>query len=61
MTDSPASPAALPPLDEEDPLAFHPVPSSSTRHDGWTPERQRRFIQALSVMVWSRSPPARWG
>ena len=29
-------------------FAFDPVPSASTRHDGWTPERQRGFIQALS-------------
>jgi hypothetical protein len=28
-------------------LAFDPVPSASRRHDGWTPERQRRFIAAL--------------
>jgi hypothetical protein len=36
MNDSPAD------------FAFDPVPSSSTRHDGWTPERQRGFIYALS-------------
>lgn len=29
-------------------LVFEPVPSSSNRHDGWTPERQRGFIDALS-------------
>jgi hypothetical protein len=29
-------------------LAFAPVPSASNRHDGWTPERQRGFIDALS-------------
>jgi hypothetical protein len=29
-------------------LAFEPVPSASNRHDGWTPERQRAFILALS-------------
>jgi hypothetical protein len=28
-------------------LAFDPAPSASRRHDGWTPERQRRFIAAL--------------
>jgi acetyl esterase/lipase len=27
---------------------FEPVPSASRRHDGWTPERQRLFIEALS-------------
>ncbi len=37
MPDSPA-----------DPPAFEPVSSASNRHDGWTPERQRAFIQALS-------------
>lgn len=30
-----------------DPFIFAPVPSASTRHDGWTPERQRNFIAAL--------------
>jgi hypothetical protein len=34
--------------DSPDPFAFDPVPSASTRHDGWTPERQRRFVYALS-------------
>jgi len=27
---------------------FTPVPRRSTRHDGWTPERQRDFIAALA-------------
>lgn len=31
----------------DDPFAFEPVPSASNRHDGWTPERQRLFIEAL--------------
>ena len=31
----------------DDPLHFDPVPSASTRHDGWTPARQRRFIAVL--------------
>ena len=31
-----------------DPVAFEPVPSASTRHDGWTAERQRLFILVLS-------------
>lgn len=30
------------------PFAFEPVASASRRHDGWTPERQRAFIAALS-------------
>lgn len=42
MTESPRPPEDLP--------AFDPVPSASTRHDGWTPERQRRFIAALAEM-----------
>ena len=29
-----------------DPLAFTPVPSATGRRDGWTPERQRQFIEA---------------
>jgi hypothetical protein len=29
-------------------LAFAPVPRRSTRHDGWTPERQKAFIEALA-------------
>jgi hypothetical protein len=33
----------------DDILAFDPVPSTSTRRDGWTPERQRLFIEALAV------------
>ncbi len=28
--------------------AFTPVPRKCTRHDGWTPERQRAFIEALA-------------
>lgn len=27
---------------------FTPVPRQTTRHDGWTPERQRGFIEALA-------------
>ncbi|HEX8224791.1 MAG TPA: hypothetical protein VF605_13315 [Allosphingosinicella sp.] len=29
---------------------FEPVPSASNRHDGWTPQRQRAFILALSMI-----------
>lgn len=29
-------------------LAFEPVASASKRHDGWTPEKQNRFIQELA-------------
>lgn len=28
--------------------AFTPVPRQCNRHDGWTPDRQRRFIEALA-------------
>jgi len=28
--------------------AFTPVPMARSRHDGWTPERQRAFIAALA-------------
>ena len=37
MTDSPS-----------DRFVFKPVPSASTRHDGWTAERQLLFIRILS-------------
>ncbi|HEU0045126.1 hypothetical protein [Sphingomonas sp.] len=33
-----------------DPIPFTPVPTASTRHDGWTPQRQRQFIRALAAM-----------
>lgn len=29
-------------------LAFTPVPGARARHDGWLPERQRGFIDALA-------------
>jgi len=31
-----------------DPFAFEPVACGRYRHDGWTPERQRTFIQILA-------------
>ena len=34
----------------DDLLTFEPVPSARNRHDGWTPERQRGFIHALSMI-----------
>ncbi len=37
-------------MTDPDPLAFTSVPTASTRHDGWTPERQQRFITALAAM-----------
>lgn len=39
MSDSPIDPPPLP---------FTPVPSARTRHDGWTPDRQRAFLIELS-------------
>lgn len=39
MTDDP---------DEPSPLDFTPVPLKYYRHDGWTPKRQRGFIEALA-------------
>lgn len=37
----PAAPGQIP--------DFTPVPRGTNRHDGWTEDRQRRFIEALSV------------
>ena len=35
--------------EERPPLpAFTPVPRRNNRHDGWTPERKRAFIEALA-------------
>ena len=31
-------------------LDFTPVPQGRTRHDGWSPETQQRFIKALEAM-----------
>ena len=36
------------PLPSPDGLGFDPVPSASTRHDGWTPAHQRAFIEQLA-------------
>jgi hypothetical protein len=37
------------PRDQRPPIpAFAPVPRQCQRHDGWTPERQRAFIEALA-------------
>lgn len=40
----PTSAKARPPLPD-----FTPVPRKCNRHDGWTPERQRAFIEALAA------------
>lgn len=37
---TPGTPPAIP--------AFDPVPRKTARHDGWTPDRQRAFIEALA-------------
>jgi hypothetical protein len=41
------SPPCDPPADEAGAFAFEPVPLRY-RHDGWTPDRQLAFIQALA-------------
>ncbi len=57
MTDAPLpnpnpapNPDAGSDADFDDLLAFTPVPMQRRRADGWSAERQRRFITALSVM-----------
>ncbi len=57
---APHGASPLPPTDEpehdqrQDPprerhiAQLPPVPRQTSRHDGWTPERQRRFIEALA-------------
>lgn len=48
MRDSPKAPASAPDAPPApDAPDFTPVPSGSTRHDGWTPDRQRAFIAML--------------
>lgn len=53
---SPPNPNATPnpdagsDADFDDLLAFTPVPMQRRRADGWSAERQRRFMTALSVM-----------
>lgn len=42
------SPIPDPPPADDDLPAFTPVPMTRSRHDGWTPERQRGFIAALA-------------
>lgn len=46
MPDSPAPPVH----EDEDSLAFASVPTERLRHDGWTPQRQHQFVQALAAM-----------
>jgi len=47
---SPSFPAAAEPAEALPDYAFTPVPTRLNRHDGWTPERQRRFVAALAAM-----------
>jgi len=57
VTDSPRP--HPPEAENENPLAFTPVTFATARHNGWTPARQRDFIQALAVMgVVSRAAKA---
>lgn len=37
------------PVGEDSAPRFTPVPLQRHRHDGWTPERQKAFIQVLTV------------
>jgi hypothetical protein len=37
------------PLSDYEPT-FTPVPLARVRHDGWTPERQRKFLIALAAL-----------
>ena len=41
---TPTAPEERPPLPD-----FTPVPRKHVRHDGWTPERQKAFIEALAA------------
>jgi hypothetical protein len=38
------------PPPDDDLLAFTPVPLARSRHDGWTPLRQRLFIDRLAMI-----------
>lgn len=42
-------PSPTRPLSERPLLAFAPVPRQTRRLDGWTPDRQRDFIEALAA------------
>jgi hypothetical protein len=52
-TDTSTPPATLP--------AFTPVPRKCNRHDGWTPKRQRDFIEGLAITGSVRSAAERIG
>ena len=38
-----------PPQRADEPYPFTPVPLQRARHDGWTPERQRRLVTLLAA------------
>jgi hypothetical protein len=57
-TDEPASP--LPPTGEAEAYPFNPVPVRY-RRDGWTPEKQREFVEALADTGLIREAAARVG
>ena len=46
MTETPPEPATTRPGSP-----FTPVPITRARHDGWSPDRQRRFVDALARLV----------
>jgi hypothetical protein len=48
MSDSPTPESSSPAPAADDPYAFTPVPAASSRHDGFTPDRQRAFIAQLA-------------
>lgn len=48
MTRKKAPRSALSPVPRSQLPAFEPVPRRNLRHDGWTPARQRGFIEALA-------------
>lgn len=56
MSTAPSPTTPAPDVEPSDPdlsgtlFDFTPVPMARTRANGWTPNAQRRFIQALSVM-----------
>ena len=69
----PAAPPFLPEPEPEPECGFAPPEGDSPadyrwvpvrrrpRRDGWTEEKQRRFIAVLPIPVWSASPPGKWG
>jgi hypothetical protein len=48
MTRRTKAPPPAPPTPPDELPPFTPVPRQCARHDGWTPQRQRAFIEALA-------------